>query len=153
MTLAITIAAIAQWGYLLEPAAREAGVDPRILASIIYVESRGWPTTISDCGAVGLCGVIPYGRQTVADLLPPEANIPEGAARFRVALDYVGGDVRLGLVAYHLGIAGAERAGWLRSEAGAEYVRRIAEAWRLLFPGVPLPWATVRPVGTGEQEE
>lgn len=153
MSFAIAIAAIAQWGYLLEPAAREAGVDPRIIASIIYVESRGWPTTISDCGAVGLCGVVPYGRQTAADLLPPEANIPEGCARLRVAMEYTNGDLRNALIAYHMGIAGAERAGWLRSEAGAEYVRRIGEAWGVLFPGRRPPWARPRPKASGEQEE
>lgn len=145
---------IAQWLYLIQPISAAADVDWRLTACIVYVESRGDPHVVSPAGAIGLMGVIPFHPiEHASRLRDPEENILCGTARLRVSLDYVGGDVRMGLVAYHLGLRGAERAGWLQSDAGAEYVRRIAEAWRLLFPGRPLPWATARPVGTGEQEE
>lgn len=150
--MSVVIPMIAQWLALIQPISREMDVDWRLTACIVYVESRGDPAAISPCGAVGLMGVMPYGLEHRLALRDPAFNIADGTAMLRVMLDATGDDVRMALVAYHMGLRGAERAGWLRSKNGAEYVRRISDAWRLLFPGRPLPWARPRPVRSGEQE-
>jgi len=150
--MSVVIPMIAQWLYLIQPISQEMDVDWHITAAIIYVESRGDPAAVSPCGAVGLMGVMPYGLEHRLALRDPEHNIIDGTAMMRVMLDATGDDTRLALIAYHMGLVGAERAGWLRSVDGREYVRRIADAWALLFPGRPLPWARVRPRGAGEQE-
>lgn len=150
--MTIIIPAIAQWLSLIVPISASADVDWRLTACIIYVESRGDPAVVSPCGARGLMGVMPYSLDHRLALRDPAFNVADGTAMLRVMLDATGDDVRMALVAYHMGLRGAERAGWLQSDAGAEYVRRIAEAWRLLFPGQPVPWAKARPAQSGEQE-
>ncbi len=142
MTVASVVIAVLSWLVLIVPAARAADVPPEVVAAIVYVESRGQPDVGNADDGIGLMGVRVFDGwgPTEAELLDPPTNIAEGTRRLRLALDATG-DVRRALIVYHMGLAGAARAGWEQSEDGAEYLRCIAEAWALLYGGdEPLPW-------------
>ncbi|MCB9913697.1 MAG: lytic transglycosylase domain-containing protein [Planctomycetes bacterium] len=118
----------------IEAAAVEAGLDPCLLAAIVYSESSGKADAVSKVGAVGLMQLVPDAAKDAAKRLglaevpsreqlvaDPLLNLRLGASHFAWTLRHEGGDVERALVAYN---AGRTRlAGWIR-EAGSY------EAWR-----------------------
>jgi len=75
---------IAKWLPYVKEAARKYGLDPAILAAIIYQESKGNPNAISETGAIGLMQIMPDTALKVcgytSDLLfNPYYNIDCGA--------------------------------------------------------------------------
>ncbi len=92
-------------------AAKEYGVDDDIIASLIYVESRGNHDSVSSAGAIGLMQVMSrdgiassYGvfgnRPTVEELMDPSFNINKGT---EILAGYISqtGSVRSGLCSYY----------------------------------------------------
>jgi len=83
-----------------------AGVDPRVLASVLLVENP-WldPVIESSQGAVGLMQVMPFhaGRWgcTSSDLEDVEGNLCHGARIFAAYLEQKGGDLDRALLAYN----------------------------------------------------
>ena len=64
-------------------AAKKENIDPYILTSIIYTESRFRPNAVSSAGACGLTQVIPkysVGKLTCKQLKNPKTSIYAGAA-------------------------------------------------------------------------
>jgi soluble lytic murein transglycosylase len=106
--------------------ARNYGLDPDLLAAVVYVESRFDPNAHSDAGAIGLMQLLPATaegiatrtggtRFVVADLRDPEINVRYGAwyhghqrARY--------GDLETALAAYHAGQGNVDR--WRREGVG-----------------------------------
>jgi len=90
---------------------REAGIDPRVLASVLLVENP-WldPKVRSFMGAVGLMQVMPFhaGAWGCAsgDLEDPRANICHGARIFAAYLARHGGNVDRALLAYNGCVSG-----------------------------------------------
>lgn len=60
--------------------AESAGIDWRLIAAVIYEESRFVPTSVSDAGAYGLMQVMPIAAREVGEeeFHEPEANIRTG---------------------------------------------------------------------------
>ena len=139
MSIICACAAVAQWASLYEPIAKANGLDARVVATVIWVESRGKADVISEAGAVGLMGVVPY-RDLVEDILVPAVNIRIGAQRLAMNVSR-GGSVRRGLIAYHIGVDGATRLGWERSIDGQVFLLAFVDGWDACWPGQPLPWA------------
>jgi soluble lytic murein transglycosylase len=99
--------------------ARNYGLDPALLAAVIYTESRFRPDARSNAGALGLMQLLPDTARGIAmrtggedfvvnDLLTPEINIRYGSWYLRHLLDRYG-DERLALAAYHAGQANVDR--------------------------------------------
>ncbi len=94
--------------------ARLTGLDPALLAAVIWRESDFDPTARSSRGAVGLTQVLPSTAANIAaapnppvgrpaDLMDPEVNIAYGAWYLRSLIDHHGGSVVEGLSAYNAG--------------------------------------------------
>jgi soluble lytic murein transglycosylase len=133
-------AAVARQVYPLEheAAIREAatrhGVDPTLVAAVIYQESSFRETVVSASGAIGLMQVLPSTAEDIAlrtggerfetgDLRDPEINIRYGTELLRFLLDYYDDDVPTALAAYHAGPGNVDR--WLRA-AGADELELVA---------------------------
>ncbi|MBM88282.1 MAG: hypothetical protein CMQ41_07875 [Gammaproteobacteria bacterium] len=74
--------ACAQTSHIVD-AAKKENIDPYILTSIIYTESRFGPNAVSSAGACGLTQVIPkysVGKLTCKQLKNPKTSIYAGAA-------------------------------------------------------------------------
>jgi soluble lytic murein transglycosylase len=104
--------------------ARENGLDPALLAAVIYQESKFNADAQSSAGAIGLMQLTPRTAHGIAvrtggsrfrtgDLLDPEINIRYGAWYLGHLEQKYGGNERLALAAYNAGQGNVDR--WLAS--------------------------------------
>jgi soluble lytic murein transglycosylase len=117
------------------------GLEPQLLAAVIYQESKFDASARSSSGAVGLMQLLPETGQGIADrtggaewrpedLLEPELNIRYGSWYLRHLLDKYG-DEALALAAYNAGQGAVDR--WRARGVGIQfsetrhYVRRVQE--------------------------
>ena len=99
--------------------AREKGLDPALVAGVIYTESKLSDST-SSAGALGMMQLLPSTahfiaqrtggtRFTTADLATPDVNIAYGSWYLRYLLGRYGGDEVLALAAYNGGETNVDR--------------------------------------------
>lgn len=87
----------------IDAAARRAGLDPRLLASVVWAESTFVPDAVSSAGAIGLAQLMPGTAAGLGvDPWDPEANLEGGATYLAMQIDRFG-TVDLGLAAYNAG--------------------------------------------------
>jgi len=119
---------------LIDDAARESGVDPFLIAAVMFMESRGRGGQTSFAGAHGLMQLVPSAAGDAAQRLGIEAptvevlrdddalNVRLGAAHLAWLLEHRGGwDLEAVLVSYNAGRAKLFR--WIDRHGGYE-------AWR-----------------------
>lgn len=103
--------------------AKTYGVDPALIAAVIYTESRFDPDAVSEAGAIGLMQLMPDTGEWIAattggdgfevdDLYTPRINVRYGSYYLGELLDKYDGDVRISLAAYHAGQTNADK--WLK---------------------------------------
>jgi soluble lytic murein transglycosylase len=136
---------------IIRQQAEQKGLDPALIAAVIYAESKFEPHT-SAAGAQGLMQLLPATAEylaqlsggrgfTVADLSQPSVNVAYGSYYLRYLLDRYEGDEMLALAAYNGGAANVDR--WLAQARASgreltiatipfpetrEYVRRVLRA-------------------------
>ena len=109
--------------------AKTYGLDPALLAAVIYQESKFSPTARSRSGAVGLMQLTPTTAKGIAirtgghafelsDLTVPEINIRYGSWYLR-ELFHKYGDERLVLAAYNAGQGNVDR--WLKAHVEIQF--------------------------------
>ncbi|MFN7988760.1 MAG: lytic transglycosylase domain-containing protein [Thermoanaerobaculia bacterium] len=107
-------------------AARER-VDPRLVKSVMLVESNFNPRAVSPKGARGLMQLMPgtARRYGVKNSFDPQENIRGGTAYLSDLLDMFGGDLVRTLAAYNAGEGAVQRYGGVPPYPETqEYVRR-----------------------------
>ncbi len=108
-----------RYEHIVKGHARDYGLDPALVAAVIYTESKFDPEARSDAGALGLMQLLPETAKGIAvrtggasfvvdDLLVPELNVRYGSWYLRHLLDRYG-DERLALAAYHAGQGNVDR--------------------------------------------
>ncbi|MBS1714736.1 MAG: lytic transglycosylase domain-containing protein [Armatimonadetes bacterium] len=113
---------------LLEGAARQAGIDPLLLRSLVQAESDFDPKEVSTAGAIGLTQLMPQtARQLgVTDPYDPAQNLLGGARYLASMLKEFGGDERLALAAYNAGPGAVKRFGGIPPYSETQnYVRKV----------------------------
>jgi soluble lytic murein transglycosylase len=130
-----------EYGQIVAGHASNYGLDPALLAAVIYRESKFEADAVSDSGAIGLMQLLPDTAKGIAlytggarfevdDLYDPEINVRYGAFYLRRLLRKYG-DVELALAAYNAGQANVDR--WLARGEGIafaetrEYVKDVLE--------------------------
>lgn len=90
---------------LVEGAAKEQGVDSKLLHAVIEEESGFHPCAISPKGAQGLMQLMPGTAESLqlADPFDPGQNVEAGAKYLKQMLDKNGGDIAKALAAYNAG--------------------------------------------------
>ena len=90
---------------LIDDAARAHAVDPKLVKSVMLVESAFNPAAVSRKGARGLMQLMPdTARQHgVEDIFDPAQNIRGGAQHLAYLLSLFGNDVPRSLAAYNAG--------------------------------------------------
>ena len=125
---------------IIRQQASEKGLDPALIAGVIYVESHFRDQT-SHAGATGLMQLLPSTadaiarrsggtRFTHADLATPQINIAYGSWYLRYLLAHYGGDEVLALAAYNAGMTKVDQW-WQRVRARGE---RFEAARHIPFP-------------------
>jgi soluble lytic murein transglycosylase len=119
-----------EYEHIIRVHAANHGLDPALVAAVVYVESRFDPNATSAAGAIGLMQLLPDtakgialrtggDRFVVADLRDPEINVRYGSW-YLDNLREKYGDVSLALAAYHAG-------------------QGTVDHWRAEGLGIPLP--------------
>ena len=90
--------------------------NPRLLATVMQIESCGHPTVISNAGAQGLFQVMPFHFAEGEDMLNPDTNARRGSAFLKQCQGAAGGAIGLTLACYNGGasVINKPRENWSR---------------------------------------
>lgn len=100
--------AVLRWEDLILKEAQRRGLDPDLIAAVIWKESLGHPYARGPAGAVGLMMVMPREagfswRPLTEDLENPHRNVFWGTRALATTIDQSGGDLYSALAAYNGG--------------------------------------------------
>jgi soluble lytic murein transglycosylase len=120
---------------IIRQQANDKNLDPSLIASVIYVESRFRDQT-SHAGAKGLMQIMPDTADYIArksggtqfvqgDLATPQINIAYGSWYLRYLLDHYNGNEVLALAAYNAGEGKVDE--WWRTAADRGERFRVAD--------------------------
>lgn len=95
----------------IHDAARQHGLDPRLVAAVARRESAFDENAVSNAGACGVMQLMPATARYlgVTNVFDARQNIFGGARYLRTLLDTFGGDLDLALAAYNAGPGAVER--------------------------------------------
>ena len=117
---------------LIASAALESSVDPKLVKSVMLIESDFNPAAISKKGARGLMQLMPEvaAEHGVRDIHDPKQNIEAGTRQLSRLMTYYGGDLVKSLAAYNAGEAAVDRyAGVPPYPETQLYVRKALAAY------------------------
>lgn len=117
----------------INEASLKYALDPKLIATIIFVESRGDHTAVSPRGAKGLMQLTPvvYQQYGVDDPFDIEQNIHGGTAYFAHLLDKFDGNLAHALAAYNCGPTRVmEHKGIPPIRETRDYVKRVLDFYR-----------------------
>ncbi len=114
----------------IRSAAVAAGMDPLLLASLVYAESGFNAGAVSRCGAQGLTQLMPgtAAELGVTDSFDPQQNLNGGASYIATQLKRFG-RVDLALAAYNAGPGAISRLGVV-PDSKRGYVNKIIHRWQ-----------------------
>jgi soluble lytic murein transglycosylase-like protein len=115
---------------VIKDASTKYALDPNLIATIIYVESRGNILAVSPRGAKGLMQLTPaiYKKYDVGDPFDMEQNVSVGTAHLAFLLRKFNGNLEHALAAYNCGSTRViEYKGIPPIKETQEYVVRIME--------------------------
>jgi soluble lytic murein transglycosylase-like protein len=130
--LASRVSQASAYDDLITRAAGENAVDPRLVKSVMLVESGFDPAAVSRKGARGLMQLMPEvaAEQGIEDAHDPAQNIAAGARHLSRLLERYGGDIVRSLAAYNAGEAAVEKYdGVPPYEETRLYVRKTLAAY------------------------
>jgi soluble lytic murein transglycosylase len=113
---------------IIRQQASDKGLDPALIAAVIYEESRFRDQT-SHAGARGLMQITPDTADFIAknsggyrfeqeDLATPQINIAYGTYFLRYLLDHYDGNEALAIAAYNAGLSNVDR--WVGKSGGQD---------------------------------
>ena len=103
--------------------AKDASIDPNLLAVVMQIESCGDPRALSRAGASGLFQVMPFHFHLGENPFNPDTNALRGTSYLARSLQAAGGNARLALAGYNGGIGVISRGEASWSAETNRYVR------------------------------
>ena len=113
---------------LIDKAAKQHQLQPKLIRGVIEQESAFHACAISSKGAKGLMQLMPAAIDhfKVTDVFDPQQNIEAGASFLRQLLDKYKGDLKLALAAYNAGPATVDKTGGIPDiKETQDYVEQI----------------------------
>lgn len=122
-----------EWAPAIQQAADDAGLDPRLLAAMVWQESGFDPDAVSRSGAIGLAQLMPATANGLdVDPHDPMQNLA-GGARYLAWTIREFGSVELGLAAYNAGPGNVRAANGIPDIPETQaYVPRVLDYYRIL---------------------
>jgi soluble lytic murein transglycosylase-like protein len=121
-----------QLNEVISPAAERYGLDPRLVAAVIMVESSGDAKAVSRKGARGLMQLMPHTAKMlgVGDVFDPAQNVEGGVRYLKDLLDRHEQDLPMALAAYNAGPSAVARYGGIPPYPETrKYVKRVLELY------------------------
>ena len=117
---------------LIESAANEYHVDPKLVAAVAEVESNGNQDASSPVGAIGVMQLMPDTAASLGvDPYDKQQNIEGGAKYLRQMLDAFGGDVQKAVAAYNAGPGAVKDYGGVPPYKETQnYVNKVLDIYR-----------------------
>ncbi|GMR22699.1 MAG: hypothetical protein BMS9Abin37_1067 [Acidobacteriota bacterium] len=118
---------------VIRPAAAKYGLDPNLVAAVIWAESSGDPNAVSRKGAQGLMQLMPATARElgVGNVLDPGQNVDGGSHYLRRMLDEHDGDLSLALAAYNAGPDAVRKYGGVPPyRETRDYVGRVMRVYK-----------------------
>lgn len=112
------------WSSNISESSKHAGVNTKLLASVIETESKFDVTAVSSKGAVGATQVMPHWSY-LGNIKNPSENIKIGAIVLSKYIDLCNGDIKCGLMSYNIGDGNYRNGIYLIS--GREYYSKIVK--------------------------
>jgi hypothetical protein len=102
------------WGGSIQQWAKNWGLDPNLIATVMQIESCGDPEAISKAGATGLFQVMPFHFKQGENPIDPETNAMRGLSYLKSSLNLANGDIRHALAGYNggMGLIGIDETQW-----------------------------------------
>ncbi|MBF0135310.1 MAG: lytic transglycosylase domain-containing protein [Magnetococcales bacterium] len=112
---------------LITRAARQNGLDPKLLRAVVQTESGFNPKAVSRAGAQGLMQLMPETAEElgVTDPFNPEQNVMAGAKYLKQLLDRYQGNRNTALAAYNWGMGNVDRREDPMPKETRNYIARI----------------------------
>ena len=135
-----------QYRGFIDRAARQYGLDPYLIAAVIYHESGGNPKAVSRAGARGLMQVMPstargLGVSDPDQLFDPETNIQLGARYLSMMLSAFGNNLEHALAAYNAGPNAVKKhQGIPPYRETQHYVRAVLKTYNQVRSKQPPQW-------------
>lgn len=145
---------LAKWDSIIEEKARQYGLPPALVRSVIWQESRGNPNATSPVGARGLMQLMPgTAKELGVDPSDPVQNIDGGVRYLKKQIDRFG--LEEGVAAYNAGPGNVINGKWKGFKETQGYVKNVlgnfgdypmgASAGAAMPGAVPeAPWNTLR---------
>ena len=130
--LAARVARASAYDDLIAAAAHDNAVDPRLVKSVMLIESGFNPAAISRKGARGLMQLMPAvaAERGVQDVHDPKQNIAAGTQQLSHLMSYYGGDLVKALAAYNAGEGAVDKYDGVPPYAETQlYVRKALAAY------------------------
>ncbi|MBL8058340.1 MAG: transglycosylase SLT domain-containing protein [Anaerolineales bacterium] len=96
-------AEVQHWSAEIQRWAGAFSLDPNLVATVMQIESCGWPQAVSASGAQGLFQVMPFHFAVGEAMQDPDTNAGRGLAYLALGLQRAGGDVGRALAGYNGG--------------------------------------------------
>jgi soluble lytic murein transglycosylase-like protein len=111
--LAARVATPSLYDGMIADAARSSAIDPKLVKSVVLIESAFNPAAVSRKGARGLMQLMPDTafRYGVRNMFDPAENVSGGARHLAYLLGLYNGDLARALAAYNAGEAAVARYG------------------------------------------
>jgi soluble lytic murein transglycosylase-like protein len=111
--LAARVATPSLYDGMIADAARSSAIDPKLVKSVVLIESAFNPAAVSRKGARGLMQLMPDTafRYGVRNMFDPAENVSGGARHLAYLLGLYHGDLARALAAYNAGEAAVARYG------------------------------------------
>lgn len=96
---------VQHWAADIERWAAALGLDPNLAATVMQIESCGWPNAVSRSGAQGLFQVMPFhfAPEEAQSMQDPETNARRGLGYLALGLERAAGQAGLALAGYNGG--------------------------------------------------
>ncbi len=130
--LAARVGRASAYDDLIDVAARDNAVDPKLVKSVMLIESGFNPAAISRKGARGLMQLMPAvaAEHGVSDVHDPKQNIAAGTRQLSHLMSYYDGDLVKALAAYNAGEGAVDRYNGVPPYAETQlYVRKALAAY------------------------
>jgi soluble lytic murein transglycosylase-like protein len=130
--LAARVGRASAYDDLIAAAARDNAVDPKLVKSVMLIESGFNPAAISRKGARGLMQLMPAvaAERGVRDVHDPKQNISAGTQQLSHLMSYYGGDLIKALAAYNAGEGAVDKYDGVPPYAETQlYVRKALAAY------------------------